>query len=82
MADVFSPEKRSWIMSRIRSRNTKPEIMMKGILNNLNCGFDMYPRMYGNPDFVLKEEQIVIFCDGDFWTGHNYHKKKKLPRSI
>lgn len=37
----------------------------------------MYPQMYGKPDFTLKNKRIAIFCDGDFWHGYNYHKKKK-----
>lgn len=77
MVDVFSPEKRSWIMSRIRSKNTKPDLMMKKILYDLKCEFKAYPKMYGNPDFVLKGKRIAIFCDGDFWHGYNYHRKKK-----
>jgi len=39
----------------------------------------MYPKMSGNPDFVLRREKIIIFCDGDFWHGYQYERKKK-PR--
>ena len=77
MADIFTPEKRSWIMSRIRGTNTKIDLQMNEILKGLGFSFTMYPKMYGNPDFVLEEQRIVIFCDGDFWHGHNYNKKKK-----
>ena len=77
MADIFSPEKRSWIMSRIRGTNTKIDIQMDEILRGLGFPYEMYPKMYGNPDFVIAEQRIVIFCDGDFWHGYNYQKKKK-----
>jgi DNA mismatch endonuclease, patch repair protein len=80
MTDIFTPEKRSWIMSRIRGTNTKIDLQMNEILQGLGFSYIMYPKMYGNPDFVLEEEKIVIFCDGDFWHGYNYHKKKKPPK--
>lgn len=76
LADVFSPEKRSWVMSRIRSKNTSIDIIMRDILSNNGYPFEMYPKMYGNPDFANKKERIVVFCDGDFWHGFNYGKKK------
>ena len=66
MTDIFSPEKRSWIMSRIRSTNTKIDLMMNQFLLELDCGYTMYPKMYGNPDFIISSKKIVIFCDGDF----------------
>ena len=77
LADIFTPEKRSWIMSRIRGSNTKIDLQMNEILKGLGFPYEMYPKMYGNPDFVLEEDRIVIFCDGDFWHEYNYHKKKK-----
>jgi len=76
MADIFTKEKRSWVMSRIKGKNTKIELKMKKILSNLGYSYEMHPEMFGNPDFVLKRKKIVIFCDGDFWHGHNYDVKK------
>ena len=76
MTDVFTPEKRSWIMSRIRSTNTWIDKSMKQILTELKCSYQMYPKLYGNPDFVIKKKRIVIFCDGDFWHGFKYKEKK------
>ena len=77
MADVFSKDKRSWIMSRIRSKNTSIDLKMKDLLTSLDCNFQMYPKVYGNPDFILKDRKIAIFCDGDFWHGYRYNEKKK-----
>ena len=76
LADVFSPEKRSWVMSRIRSKNTSIDIMMREVLSENGYRFIMYPKMYGNPDFANKKKRIAIFCDGDFWHGYNYGKKR------
>jgi len=64
-------------MSQIRGTNTKIDLQMNEILQGLGFSYQMYPKMYGNPDFILEEEKIAIFCDGDFWHGYNYHKKKK-----
>lgn len=79
MTDVFTPEKRSWVMSRIRRTNTKIDLQMNEILRGLGFPYKMYPKMFGNPDFILSDEKIAIFCDGDFWHGYRYHTKKK-PR--
>lgn len=68
-------------MSRIRSSDTEPEKAMKKILADLGCRFAMHPKMYGNPDFVLERNHIVIFCDGDFWHGYRYYEKKTPIRN-
>ena len=82
MADVFTPEKRSWVMSKIRSKNTKIDLRMKKILSGIGCGYSMYPKMYGNPDFVIRKKRIALFCDGDFWHGYKYDEKKKPAKKF
>jgi len=82
LADVFTPKKRSWVMSRIRGKNTKIDLRMKRILSELKCGYRMYPKMYGNPDFVVRRKKIALFCDGDFWHGYRYHEKKKPAKKF
>lgn len=82
MTDIFTKEKRSWIMSRIRSTNTKIDLKMKKILKENKIRFEMYPKMFGNPDFVLKNKKIIIFCDGDFWHGYKYHEKKRPAKKF
>ena len=80
MADIFTPEKRSWIMSRIRGTNTKIDLKMKKMLEANKIKFEMYPKMFGNPDFILKSKKIIIYCDGDFWHGYKYNEKKRLSK--
>jgi len=63
-------------MSRIRGKNTKIELTMNKILKDIGYSYEMHPKMFGNPDFALKRKKIAIFCDGDFWHGYNYRKKK------
>ena len=69
-------------MSRIRSTNTKIDLKMKEILSDRGYKFEIYPKMYGNPDFVLKRKKIIIYCDGDFWHGYKYQEKKKLSKKF
>lgn len=81
MADVFSKEKRSWIMSRIRSRDTKIEKIMEQKLNELGIKFKKHYDIFGKPDFVIENMKIAIFCDGEFWHGYRIGKRiKKLPK--
>ena len=81
MADVFSPEKRSWVMSQIRGKNTKIEKKMMVILAENKIKFKQHPKMLGNPDFLVGNN-TVVFCDGDFWHGYKYFEKKKLEKKF
>lgn len=77
MADVFSSEKRSWLMSRVKGRNTAPEILIRSILHRMGFRFRIHRRdLPGNPDIVLPLHSKVIFVHGCFWHGH-----KRCPRS-
>ena len=78
MADIFSKEKRSWVMSRIRGKNTKIEITTRNMLRSNKLKFTQHPKIYGNPDFLVGKK-TALFFDGDFWHGFQYDKKKK-PR--
>ena len=69
-------------MSRIRGTNTKIDLKMMDLLTDLGCKFEMYPKMSGNPDFVLKRKKIIIFCDGDFWHGYKYYEKKNPSKKF
>ena len=76
MADVFSRKKRSWIMSRIRSKNTSIDRRMREMLSDARLKFVMYPDLYGKPDFQVGKK-VLVFCDGDFWHGYKYAEKKR-----
>ena len=76
MADVFSRKKRSWIMSRIRSKNTSIDRKMRDMLSGMNVRFEMYPDLFGSPDFQVGRN-VLVFCDGDFWHGYRYAEKKR-----
>ncbi len=57
MADIFTQEKRSWVMSRIRGKDTKIELRMKQLLADTGYRFEMHPEMYGNPDFAHRRRE-------------------------
>jgi len=69
-------------MSRIRSTNTKIDLKMKEMLADMGYKFEMYPKMFGSPDFAHRRKRIIIFCDGDFWHGYKYHEKKKPAKKF
>ena len=77
MTDVFSKKKRSWIMGRVKGRDTKPEILVRSIVHRMGYRFRIHRReLPGNPDIVLPRHRKVIFVHGCFWHGH-----KRCPRS-
>jgi DNA mismatch endonuclease, patch repair protein len=76
MPDVFTKEKRSWVMSRIRGKDTKPELFVESLLREAGAKFEKHPRMVGNPDFAIKGRRLAIFVDGDFWHGYRMGPKK------
>ncbi|MFA6228309.1 MAG: very short patch repair endonuclease [Patescibacteria group bacterium] len=82
MADVFSKEKRSEIMSKIRGKNTKVELLVFGELRKRGVYFQKhYKRAPGKPDIALPRKKIAVFIDGDFWHGYNFsNTKKRLPK--
>ena len=71
MTDVYSKEKRSYVMSKIRSKNTKPEILVRRYLFKQGFRFRVnVKRLPGTPDIVLRKYRSVIFVHGCFWHGH------------
>jgi DNA mismatch endonuclease, patch repair protein len=82
MADVFSPAKRSAIMSRITGKNTKPEIVVRKIVHSLGYRFRLHRKdLPGKPDLVLPRYRKIIFVNGCFWHGHADCRRAKLPTS-
>lgn len=76
MPDMFTKEKRSEIMSKIRSEGTKIELKMKAALKEIRIKFEYQPKMFGKPDFLIPPK-IVVFCDSSFWHGRDWNKLKK-----
>ena len=71
MTDRISKKKRSWNMSRIRSKDTKPEIKVRSYLFKLGFRFRKnVQKLPGKPDIVLPKYSTVIFINGCFWHHH------------
>jgi DNA mismatch endonuclease (patch repair protein) len=85
MADVFTPEKRSEVMARIRGRDTKPELALRSLLHHLGYRFTVngpFNRtLPGRPDLVLPKYHTVIFVHGCFWHGHDNCGHFRMPKS-
>jgi len=81
MTDIFTKKKRSEIMSKIRSKNTKVELLAEKIMKQNNFRkFKRGDHVFGNPDFVFEAKNVAIFVDGGFWHGKNFRKSvKTLP---
>jgi DNA mismatch endonuclease, patch repair protein len=72
--DVFTSEKRSLVMSRIRSKNTKPEIQLRKRLFLSGYRYRIcYNKVEGKPDIFLLKQKTAIFVNGCFWHGHSCH---------
>ena len=70
MADVHTPEQRSYNMSRIHSKNTKPEELVRKFLFSQGFRYRKNDaRLPGKPDIVLPKYKTVIFVNGCFWHG-------------
>lgn len=81
MSDIFSRAKRSDIMSKISSNDTKPEILVRKFLFSKGFRYRINVKtLPGKPDIVLPKYKTIIFVNGCFWHGHNC-KKGKLPSS-
>lgn len=82
MADVHTKAQRSLNMSRIRSKNTKPEIIVRKYLHRSGFRYLIHDkRLPGKPDIVLPKYKTVIFVNGCFWHGHDYCKNFVIPKT-
>jgi len=72
MTDIVDRETRSKMMSRIRGRDTRPELMLRSALRRQGLrGYRChYPRAPGTPDIAFVGRRVAIFVDGAFWHGH------------
>lgn len=72
MVDVLTPEQRSFNMSRIRGKDTKPELILRRGLHALGFRYQLHRKdLPGRPDLVFPRYQTVIFVHGCFWHGHD-----------
>ena len=78
MADPLSKEERSRVMSRVKNKNTRPEMMVRSMLHRMGYRFRLHRRdLPGAPDIVLPRHRKVIFVHGCFWHGHDCPRGKR-----
>lgn len=81
-ADIVSKVERSRMMSRIKNKNTKPEIIVRQYLHNLGFRFRLHQsELPGTPDMVLRKYKVVIFVNGCYWHRHENCKLAYTPKS-
>ena len=74
--DRHTKEQRSYNMSRIRSKNTKPELLLYRKLKEAGLKFRRHYSLPGKPDAVFLREKLAVFVDGEYWHGKNFAKWK------
>lgn len=78
----YTTKTRSKQMSKIGSKETKPEIKFRKALWNLGYRYRKnYKKLIGKPDIVLNKYKTVIFIDGEFWHGYHWEEKKEKIKS-
>ena len=71
MADVHTKEIRSYNMSRIKGRDTKPEMLVQRYLHANGFRYKLHDKtLPGKPDIALQKNKTVMFVHGCFWHGH------------
>ena len=82
MTDVFSETQRSYVMSRVGSRDTKPERIVRSFLHGQGFRFRLHvPDLPGRPDLVLPKYKAVVFVHGCFWHRHKGCRRATTPRT-
>lgn len=82
MVDKLTKERRRWNMQQVRSRDTKPEILVRKLLYKEGYRFRLHRKdLPGRPDIVLPKYQIVIFVHGCFWHRHKGCSDASTPKS-
>lgn len=78
----YTTTERSKLMSRIKGKNTKPEILLRKALWGLGIHYRInVSKLPGKPDLLISRFKLVVFIDGEFWHGYNWALKKTRIKS-
>lgn len=78
----YTNPERSRLMSRIRAKDTEPEIKLRKFLWGLGIRYRKnVKKLPGNPDIVVSKYKLVVFIDGEFWHGYNWGEKRDRIKS-
>jgi len=82
MSDVFDPAKRSAVMARVKSRDTKPELLLRRLLTGLGARYRLHRKdLPGSPDVAMPGRRLAIFVHGCFWHGHDCARGSRVPKA-
>jgi DNA mismatch endonuclease (patch repair protein) len=82
MTDVFTAEKRSAVMARVKRRDTGPERTVRRILWRLGARYRLDRKdLPGRPDIVLPGRKLALFVHGCFWHGHDCARGARVPKA-
>ena len=82
MTDVYSPEKRSAVMRRVKGRDTTPELKVRRLLTSLGARYRLHRKdLPGKPDIVMAGRRLAIFVHGCFWHGHDCARGARVPKA-
>jgi DNA mismatch endonuclease (patch repair protein) len=80
--DRLTPQRRSWLMSRVGGKNTTPEIVVRKAAHSLGLRFRLHRKdLPGTPDLVFPKWRIAIFVHGCFWHRHSGCRKAGIPKT-
>jgi DNA mismatch endonuclease, patch repair protein len=78
MPDRMTKAQRSYCMSQIKCSGTRPELILKALIETTGAKHVYQPKgILGKPDFLFDDEQILVFLHGDFWHGWQFRKLRK-----
>jgi len=82
LVDRLTPERRSWLMSRVRGTNTTPEMRVRKAAHALGLRFRLHRKdLPGKPDLVFPKHHLALFVHGCFWHRHADCPKASMPKS-
>lgn len=82
MSDVFTSEKRSAVMRRVKGKNTSPELKVRKALTGLGVRYRLNRKdLPGSPDIVMAGRRLAIFVHGCFWHGHDCARGSRVPKA-
>jgi len=81
MTDVYSTEKRSAVMRRVKGKDTSPEMVVRRALTRLGARYRLHRKdLPGSPDVVLGPRKLALFVHGCFWHGHDCARGARVPK--
>lgn len=82
MSDVYSLEKRSAVMRRVKGKDTSPELKVRRLLRRLGVGYRLHRAdLPGKPDIAMPGRKLALFVHGCFWHGHDCARGARMPKA-